>query len=118
MAAQPDLWGDLEVQELKSPVSILRKQAALLGSKTQNLVEARVETHISYGRFVHSFNLIVPVLDYTYQLFAVEHGPEIYPFYVGETRAENENEFRRWLQEKLSSPETKRIVSNLLSQVA
>ena len=121
MAASTDLWGEIEATQIRTPLIILREQAALLGTKTMNLVEARVGTHVTAGSFVHTFDLVMPSLDsYTYNLFSVHHGPEIYPLKVwGEnTRFETELEFIEWLGSKLSSPETKRIVSNLIAQVA
>jgi hypothetical protein len=81
MAAQPDLWGDLEVAPIRTPVAILKEQAAVLGQKTRNVVEARVETSLTYNsHFVHSFSLVVPALDnYEYQLFKVQHAIDLYP---------------------------------------
>jgi hypothetical protein len=99
----------------------MREQAALLGAKTKNLVEASVSTYVIDGSILHSLDLVVPALDrYTYNLFTISHGPSIYPVKVRyrDTQFETEQEFIEWLGEKLSSPETKRIVSNLLSQVA
>ena len=119
MAAQTDFWGELGIGQIKSPVSILREQAALLGKKTKNLVEARVETNTFHGEFIHAFNIVVPALDYAYELFTIQHGVNIYPIAVpfqSRTLA-NEEEFQRWLQERLSSPETKKVISNLLAQV-
>jgi hypothetical protein len=120
MAAQPDLWGDLGVANVLTPVAILREQAALLGTKTQQLIEAKVETE-TYGKdFKHSFNLVVPALDnYRYELFWVKHDIDLYPvqtFGQGQS-AKTESDFVNWLQEQLSSPKTRRIIGNLLAQV-
>ena len=79
MATQPDFWGDIGADPVRSPVAVLREQAALLGSKTKNLVEARVETSTFRDTFRHAFLLVVPTLDYQYQLFSVSHGLEMYP---------------------------------------
>ena len=82
MAAQPDFWGELGVDHVKSPVSILREQAALLGKKTNNLIEAQVGTEAFQSDFIHSFNIVVPALDYRYLLFSIRHGANIYPIKV------------------------------------
>lgn len=129
-----DLWGEIALTQLRTPRSILREQAALLGGKTQHIVEASVQTRVSDDAFprsgylvktqvfdmslCHSFNLEVPALSYTYNLFVIYHGPWIYPVHVGSQgpRFETEQEFIEWLSAKLSSPETKRIVANLLAQ--
>jgi hypothetical protein len=135
MTPQPDLWGEIGTGQIKSPVAILREQAALLGSKTQNLVEARVETSTFRDTFHHEFVLFVPALDYKYQLFKVSHGVDMYPIettrlvapvvsdahhtaWPGYVFLNDEEEFVQWLHEKLSSPETKKIIANLLAQVA
>jgi hypothetical protein len=121
MAASTDLWGEIEATQIRTPLVILREQAALLGAKTKNLVEASVSTHVSGNDFIHIFNLVVPALDsYTYNLLAVYHGASIYPVSVlgSHTSFRTEQEFVDWLGAKLSSPDTKRIVANLLAQVA
>ena len=121
MAASTDLWGEIEALQIRTPLSILREQAALLGAKTKNLVEASVKTRVNGDTFCHSLELVVPALDsYTYKLFTICHGASIYPVVQPSksTRLETEEEFIEWLGAILSSPETKRIVSNLLSQAA
>lgn len=122
MAAQTDFWGELGTAELRTPVTIMREQAALLGAKTQNVIEASVRTDTSIVNwFVHHFDLIVPSMDnYSYELFRVQHQIELYPVYttvpsVGQLQLETEEQFREWLRGKLSSSETKRIIANLLS---
>ncbi len=121
MAASTDLWGEIEATQVRTPLIILREQAALLGAKTKNLVEASVLTHANGDSFRHRFDLVVPALDrYTYSLFTIIHGPLIYPVAVlgKSTRFETEEQFVEWLGATLSSSETKRIVTNLLAQAA
>jgi hypothetical protein len=121
MAASKDLWGEIEAPQIRTPLSILREQAALLGAKTKNLVEASVKTNVYGDSFRHSLELVVPPLgSYTYSLFTIVHGATLYPVnveYKG-TRLDSEEQFIEWLGATLSSPDTKRIVSNLLAQVA
>ena len=111
---------DIELAATRTPLVIL-KQAALLGAKTKNVVEAKVTTRVISARMYHSLSLVVPALDsYTYGLFTIYHDAEPYPVTSNETGGSfnNEVEFTSWLQEQLSSPKTKRIVSTLFSQVA
>ena len=121
MAASTDFWGEIEATQMRTPLVILREQASLLGAKTKNLVEASVKTRANGDAIRHSFDLVVPALgSYTYSLFVIVHGASIYPInveYKG-TRLDTEQQFVEWLRATLSSPETKRIVTNLLSQVA
>src|SRR5271166_3035486 len=123
MATQADFWGEIGQEELRTPVTIMREQAALLGAKTQNVIEARVRTDagVNSSWFVHHFDLIVPSLDnYSYELFRVQHQIELYPVNTTgpsreQLRLETEEQFREWLRGKLSSSETKRIIANLLA---
>jgi hypothetical protein len=119
MAAHADLWGDITPSAVRTPASILREQASLLGAKTRHTIEGQVETQISVGTFYHSFNLVVPALEnYSYELFKISHQLTLYPIYVGypDPNAEDEQAFVKWLGQKLSSAETKRIIGNLLAQ--
>ena len=132
MAARTDLWGDIAPTATRTPLAILREQAALLGTKTKNLVEATVKTEVLGEQFVHRFRLIVPALsNYTYELFKVRHGVAIYPITVlgsgagladrlsgtADIELATEQQFTEWLGAQLSSEKTMRIVANLLAQV-
>lgn len=123
MAAQGDFWGEIAPAQVRTPVSIMREQAALLGKKTQNLIEAVVKTRTTpFDQFTHSFLLLVPPLDgYQYELFRIEHGVEMYPVTVAAglqvERLDNEQQFVDWLKRKLSDPETKQLIGNLLGMV-
>jgi hypothetical protein len=122
MATQPDLWGEIQPATIRTPKMILREQAALLGQKPQNLVEAKVETFVMGDEFHHAFKLVVPALDnYIYQLFEVHHGPGLYPVsleFRHKNDVETEEKFVEWLRKRLSSDETKKIVGNLLAQAS
>ena len=124
MATQVDLWGDIGPAEpVRTPVTILREQAALLGRKTKNVLEAKVSSFTLAGGLTHSFNIVVPGLDdYTYELFQIQIGVDAYPVFVSvpptmaTVKLETEQQFTEWLKAKLSSPETKKIIGNLLAQ--
>jgi hypothetical protein len=77
-----DLWPEqLEDDTMRSPVSVLQEQAALLGSKTKNLVQAEVEIgNTANDNFLYHFFIVAPTLNnYHYRLFSVEHGITLYP---------------------------------------
>lgn len=98
----------------------MREQAALLGTKTKNLIEGKVETTSLDDIFSHSFLLFVPVWSYRYELFRITHKISLYPVRVGGPLApvlETEPDFVDWLRAKLSSPETKKVIGNLLAQI-
>ena|ERR1035438_5790846 len=114
-----DFWGEIGTTEVKTPLSILREQAAALGPRTKNLVEAKVETKVIGRYFIHSLYLVVPSLDgYTYELFKVRHEIDLYPIEVIGTPLTfaTEDAFTAWLRVRLSSEETRRIVANLVAQ--
>jgi hypothetical protein len=114
-----DFWGEIEAIEVRTPLSILREQAAALGPRTKNLVEAKVETEIAGTSFRHAFDLVVPSLDnYTYRLFEIQHDHDLYPIYVRTTAEQltDEGAFIDWLRVRLTSPQTRKIVGNLLAQ--
>lgn len=124
MATQTDYWGEIVPAAERTPASIMREQAALLGTKTRNLIEAKVaSTTVQKDLLVYSFVLVVPALDnYQYQLFQISHKLlSLYPVTVtSPRRAElpTEEQFVGWLRDILSSPETKKLIGTLLAQVS
>ncbi len=136
MAAVTDFWGNINTEEVvRTPVSILKEQAALLGKKTKNVLEAKVDTiKLEDGWFGHRLFLVAPTLDnYTYELLRFCHPIQLYPVLPDSfrtlaswkssttpptegTRLPDEDAFLRWLSGKLSSDETHRVITNLLSQ--
>ena len=98
-----NLWPDDIAEVLadtKSPVAILREQAALLGQSTQNLVKAKVaegqlaplpeglsrvigisgQSLLMKPNFVYDFFITAPPLGaYRYKAFTIEYGIDLYP---------------------------------------
>jgi len=120
MTTQQDLWGELSESVERTPTSILREQASALAAKTNNLLSADVSVTTSWPRdFSITFSIVAPSLDdYTYELFSVTHGVELYPVRVTDTAEllEDEKAFVDWLHKRLSSPKTMQVIRNLLSQ--
>ena len=64
-------------------MTILTEQAAYLGQRTKNLVEARVFTTIQSPGFHHALCLLVPTMNnYQFELLSVYHLPSIYPIKI------------------------------------
>src|SRR5271166_5255710 len=81
-ALEIDLWPKAKFEtDIVTPVSIMRRQAALLGEKTQQLLTAEVNTTAIGTQMTHSFRLVAPTLDnYRFELFSVVHKvDELYP---------------------------------------
>jgi hypothetical protein len=132
----PNLWPtDLAPTVERTPLTILKEQAAQLGAQTKNLLEGRVDTMMLPDSrqagpvvFRHAFSIIAPLLgDYRYELLVVAHKLESYPltahFYgrpsgkpEGKELA-SEAEFIDYLREVFASAETRRIIGTLLAQV-
>jgi hypothetical protein len=130
MAATPDFWPDIgDAKPKVTPLSLMKQQAALLGKRTQNLLEARVVTIPHEKDVVLSFVIEVPVLGYQYELFRVRQNMvDLYPVVIvsapklgeGPHRApvlRSEDEFLEWLKDVLNSDTTKRVLGSLLAQV-
>ena len=123
-ALQIDLWPKAKFEtDLVTPVSILRRQAALLGEKTQQLVTADVSTSTIGGLVEHSFRLVVPALDnYKYELFRVTHKvDQLYPLIgffedKGIPGLRDQSAFVQWLKEILSSESTLKKIDSLMAQ--
>jgi hypothetical protein len=124
--AAVDFWPDISASKPRTPLSLMKQQAALLGKHTNNLLEAEVETTSSGDKLFHRFIIVAPSLDYRYQLFGVTHGVTLYPVQVLSAPPsgtivpiggiEDEGMFVNWLKAVLSSEETKRILGSLLAQ--
>lgn len=118
-------WGDLEFTELmETPVTILRRQAALVGEQTNWVIEGVVESRGSDDTFIYELSLVMPSLDnYMFKLLRVEHGISLYPLAIvrlcvdsGVYPCRNEQEYLTTLRELLSSTEVHSIIRALYSQ--
>ncbi len=119
-----DLWPDaFDVRDLLTPVTILKQQAALLGPKTNNLVEAEVTSSADGPRFIHKLVLVAPALDsYRYQLITISHTIELYPVNVvyharnSGSVARDQEELVEQLGSKLSDEKTTSLIRALIAQ--
>ena len=128
-----DLWPD-DIGTLpreKLPVTILREQAAFLGKRTQNRVEAEIVTASDWDTniivpgpaFVHRFILSAPMIsNYRYELLSVYHPATLYPLkivfgdYVYD--AASVEQLTEHLRRIFSSDTTRTIVGALVAQSA
>jgi hypothetical protein len=83
-----DLWPDgLSAVDQRSPLTVLKEQASLLGEKTQNIVIAVLEDVNTLGPwslkkypFKYEFLLTCPALGhYRFRLFSIGYDIDIYP---------------------------------------
>jgi hypothetical protein len=120
-----DLWPDDigVVNDISTPVGILKKQASLLGQKTKNLVEAEIKSLVDNNRFIYHFNLIAPALNYyQYHLFSIGHDVAIYPLRLSflaideSYELDSQDELIEKLEFIFSHERTKRIIKSLIAQ--
>jgi hypothetical protein len=119
------LWGDLtELAIVPTPKTILEEQASLLGEATGGMLIGVVEEAGQTRRFSYSLNVVVPALNnYTYEILRVSYPLEMYPVsLVAERPAVNrsiatEKGFEEAVENVLSSPEVRSVLSRLKSQI-
>ena len=128
-----DLWPEMELKALPTPVTILKQQAVYLGQKTKNIVTAKIQSNIdesdslslkgiNNSKIQHRFLLVAPVLNnYTYQLFYITHEIENpYPLTIfledEKISVKSEDEFIKNLEIIFSSTNTIKIIQTLISQ--
>jgi len=138
-----DLWPDnIGEVKVKSPVTILREQASLLGQKTKNIVQAEVVDAHRTEAFIYGFLIVGPALgNYRFRLLMIRHDISLYPVLIDVEEkileeigaklrtepdeddpekywivADDEEEFVESLKAIFGAQKTKRVIAALLSQ--
>jgi hypothetical protein len=126
-----DLWGEIEyLLDIKAPTEILREQAQLLGKKTKGQLIGKISKHplTTDESFFYDFFINAPSLNnYSYKLFTIKHGVELYPVSILTSGFEKDEgvsygeckdpeSFESKLELIFSSPETKDVIKRLLAQ--
>ena len=127
----PDLWpSEVDETAVLTPVAILRHQAALLGSRSHNILEAEVVSEPSpanNGDVWHGLELIVPALDFfRVRLLTVGHDRmRAYPVSLrlgatpygsADKGANSQSEFVIQLGVLLGSDSVRSVIHSLLAQ--
>jgi len=118
------LWGNLdEFKKIKTPLSIVREQGALLTQETKGILRGEVKINATGENISFSFFIIAMQLNrYKYLALQVEHDVFIYPVKVYSgihekwTECRDEASFLARIESILSSLEMKTIIESLLSQ--
>lgn len=140
-----DLWPQQLGTELtvKAPVTILREQAALLGQKTHNLIEGRVESGLGGNYDFHYDFLITSTVAglFRFKLFSVHHNVIFYPVLVVPDRdilyeirgsvdddpkkdsktalqVDTEEDFLNLLRQIFAARKTQQVIAGIMAQVA
>jgi hypothetical protein len=107
----------------RAPLLILREQAAKLGEKTKNVVEAKVsaEPIPGQGSLLLELTLVAPALGgYEYVLLRATQPVDLYPvkleFEGAVWTANEEKGFKEYLENLFKSARTRKIITNMVAQ--
>lgn len=123
--AKKNLWGELPTEDvIRTPLQILREQAAILGEKTENLLEGQVQQSVASQTFQNTLFIVAPSLGYSYAVLSARYSVDLYPVTVIDAQiggngitCEDEESFEQALTTILSSAQTKKALVGLLSQI-
>ena len=124
----PVLWpAEVAFTDVVSPLMILRHQAGLLRSRSQNVLEAEVKSRQEDGAVLHEFSIVVPALSRkSYSMFTVKHQiDEVYPAGIqfgpltqdGFNDFPNQEAFTHFLAEVFRHPRTVSVIQSQLAQI-
>ncbi|MDZ7898058.1 MAG: hypothetical protein U5N85_08525 [Arcicella sp.] len=131
MSEVTNLWPDFTIEKVRTPKTVLKEQAALLGERTRNLILGEVvsdKVPLKSGKEVISeeLYLVVPSLgNYRYRLVELYHEPAlVYPLFEGLYLSEgmksnginDENDLTKYLSSVFTNTKTKTIIQSLLAQ--
>lgn len=118
-----NLWGSLpEVSPVLAPVAILREQGQMLAQATKGLLHAESRVQADGSGFEVAMRIVAPSLNnYTYEIFRVTHGVELYPAWVSADaeaiECRDERAFEQAVAKVLQSDRVRRAISGLLAQI-
>ena len=81
------LWGNLEdLEEPRSPKSLLEEQAKELRLATRGILRGEVKSNTFLGDIELEFDIIAPrINDYRYQVLKIRYGLDFYPAVINFT---------------------------------
>ncbi len=126
MTSGKSLWGDLsQIEAVRTPFVILQEQAVILGEITNGLILGEVSRLATGQKIQMDLSLVVPALDkYRYAVVEVQSPiVQTYPLTVKSAAIEHrqlcdsEEEFEEALRSVLSSPQIRKVIATLLSDI-
>ncbi|MBW4514016.1 MAG: hypothetical protein KME11_02170 [Timaviella obliquedivisa GSE-PSE-MK23-08B] len=126
MNSQKSLWGDLSKPDIvRTPFTILKEQAAILSEATDGLLVGDVRRIQNQEKQNIELRVVAPSLDnYRYSILSVIHDIKLYPLSLNNLandtyhrQCDSEEAFEQALGEILSSPEVRKVISTLLSEI-
>ena len=116
-----DLWPDFKAEKIRSPKTILKEQADLLGKKTNNILLCELYFYPSSSKLnliEFDFKIKAPNLGgYTYRLFFGDYQVHtLYPASIDFEPAKDEKDFVELVKKNLNSLENIKVINSLYSQ--
>ncbi len=119
------LWCEIpDIDQIKTPSSMLAEQGEALKEMTSGRLIGRVKKSQNHNIFVYELLVVVPSLaNYSQKILKVTHDLSIYPAMISheqsgdEYTAQNDAQFMAHLRTILSSDETRLIIGGLNAQV-
>jgi len=121
-----NLWGNFEdLENIRTPLAILREQGELLTASTNGVLEGRISSNKDlYGKgFLVTLFIVAPTLnEYSREVLRVTHPLTFYPLRVtsdftdSPIQCETEEDFIRGLEGILSSGKVRNIIQSLIAQ--
>jgi hypothetical protein len=128
MTKTQNLWGELPtIEKIRTPLSILREQAAFLGQLTNRLLEGEVVVNSTTIEQIEAhLNIIAPTLDsYSVTILTIRYGfLDMYPVHLQHAlddsvriSAKDEESLINALQRILTSVSVQKVIKVLLIQI-
>jgi hypothetical protein len=109
MDSLKSLWGEISQTEIvRTPFTILKEQSAILAKQTKGLLVGEVSRNQIVGNdSTLTLRILAASLGYRYEVVQVDSAEQ----------CNSEQEFEQALGKILSSPQVKRVISVLLSDI-
>ena len=127
MTKTQNLWGELPtVEHARTPLSILREQANLLGQLTDRLLEGEIVVNSSSVEQLEAhLNIVAPTLGgYSVTILILRYGLDMYPVQIQHAleesvriSAKDEESLLNALKRIFTSASVQKVIKSLLMQI-
>ena len=75
-----NIWDDLSLEQVDTPLKILRQLTIGLSEKTSGVLDAQIKSTSDNNLFIHYFQIVCPKLNgYIHNLIQIKHNIFLYP---------------------------------------
>jgi len=123
--SKKDLWGALpKMENIITPIEILKAQADILGEKTKNGLKGVLISGKGSSELVQAtLFMAAPALKFKREILMIKYGMGIYPVYVIDSYAkkpkkcDSEEQFEEAVKKTLKSDRVQLLIKQLLTHV-